>query len=64
MRGCAYTGGNGFYLFAKANLSGHLLFCFACSGCRLDVRQYALGLTSKLEIGARGVSVEQEDWVG
>jgi hypothetical protein len=57
MRGCAYTSGNGFYLFAKANLSGHLLFCFVFD-YRLGVRRYAL------EIGARSVSVEQEDWVG
>jgi hypothetical protein len=26
MRGCAYLGGDGFYLFAKANLSGQLFF--------------------------------------
>jgi hypothetical protein len=29
VRGCAYLGGDGFYLFAKANLSGQLFFALA-----------------------------------
>lgn len=37
MRGCAYTSGNGFYLFAKASLIG--------VGGRLAVGRHALGLT-------------------
>jgi len=37
MRGCAYAGGNGFYLFAKASLIG--------VGGRLVVVRHALGLT-------------------
>ncbi len=45
MRGCAYAGGNGFYLFAKANLSGQSVDGFICDGCRLAVGRYALGLT-------------------
>ena len=37
MRGCAYAGGNGFYLFAKASLID--------VGGRLVVMRHALGLT-------------------
>jgi hypothetical protein len=47
MRGCAYAGGNGFYLFAKANSVGsgnypHLLLALAAA---LKRGGYALGLT-------------------
>ncbi len=68
VRGCAYAGGNGFYLFAKASLVG--------AGSRLVVVRHALGLTvaarqniayarttAKLGTGHRNVSHEPEVWV-
>ena len=79
MRGCAYAGGNGFYLFAKANLSGQVV-CVLClswlpldcgavcarAHCRFapEYRLRAHRPTAKLVSGFKNLSSEQEVWVG